>query len=147
REAPKVRLALSLGSAIRSTRRKLMPIENSHSFDDVLDAAVEHARVTRWSPLWALTLLAGVNDSADDANALADVILDFERRAGTRPRLTLIPYNAIEEGEGDPFRRTSPDREQDFREVLLDRGIGSHRRYSGGGDVGAACGQLAARDQ
>jgi len=147
REAPKVRLALSLGSAIRSTRRRLMPIENSHSFDEVLDAAVEHARITRWSPLWALTLLAGVNDSAEDAHALAEVILDFERRAGTRPRLTLIPYNAIEEGDQDPFRRTSPDREQDFREVLLDRGIGSHRRYSGGGDVGAACGQLAARSQ
>ena len=55
------------------------------------------------------------------------------------PRLSIIAYNAI--GSGDPFMRSS--REAEYRAAL---GIPNHRRYSGGGDVAAACGQLAARD-
>jgi 23S rRNA (adenine2503-C2)-methyltransferase len=43
----------------------------------------------------------------------------------------------------DPFAR-SP-REREFRAVLAAAGLPSHRRYSGGSDVAAACGQLAAR--
>lgn len=145
REAPKVRLGWSLGAAVRSTRRHLMPIDEAHPFPEVMDAVVEHTRLTRRSPMWALTLLADVNDSDADAHALADLIEDFSERAGHRPRLTVIPYNSIDPGGDDPFRRVGVERETRFRDVLRERGIGSHRRYSGGGDVGAACGQLAAR--
>lgn len=145
REAPKVRLGWSLGAPLRETRRRLMPIDDAHPFPEVMEAVVEHTRITRRSPMWALTLLADVNDSEADAHALADLIEDFSERAGHRPRLTLIPYNSIDLGGEDPFKRTSSERENRFRDVLRERGIGSHRRYSGGGDVGAACGQLAAR--
>ncbi len=144
REAPKVRLGWSIGAAVRSTRRRLMPIDEAHPFPEVLEAVVEHTRLTRRSPMWALTLLSNVNDTDADAHALADLIEDFTCRAGQRPRLTVIPYNSIDVGDADPFRRASGDRENRFRDILRERGIGSHRRYSGGGDVGAACGQLAA---
>ncbi|MEZ4230032.1 MAG: 23S rRNA (adenine(2503)-C(2))-methyltransferase RlmN [Polyangiaceae bacterium] len=144
REAPRVRLGWSLGSALRETRRRLMPIDEAHPFPEVLEAVIEHTRVTRRSPMWALTLLADVNDGEADAQALADLIDDFSARAGRRPRLTVIPYNSID-SQADPFERSSREREDRFREILRERGIGSHRRYSGGGDVGAACGQLAAR--
>lgn len=147
REAPKVRLGLSLGSALPEVRGRLMPITNAHSFDAVMEAAVEHARLTRRAPMWALTLLAGVNDDEETARRLADRIAWFTEQAGVRPRLSLIPYNATSLGEGDPFSRSPQAVEERFREVLRDRGVGSHRRYSGGGDVGAACGQLAARAQ
>jgi 23S rRNA (adenine2503-C2)-methyltransferase len=59
------------------------------------------------------------------------------------PRLSLIPYNSI--GDGDPFARSSDAATAAFRGVLADAGLASHRRYSGGGDIAAACGQLAAR--
>ena len=36
-------------------------------------------------------------------------------------------------------------RETAFRAVLASHGVFAHRRYSGGSDVAAACGQLAAR--
>jgi 23S rRNA (adenine2503-C2)-methyltransferase len=52
----------------------------------------------------------------------------------------VIPYNAT--GPGDPFVRSR--REDAFRAVLGAAGVPTHRRYSGGGDVAAACGQLAA---
>lgn len=144
-EAPKVRLGLSLASARRDVRRSLMPIDRAHSLDDVLEAAAEHAAITGLSPMFAVTLLRRVNDTDEDAHALAELVLGFRERTGKFPRLSVIPYNAIDEGERDPFSRTDDEREAAFRDVLRARGVFTHKRYSGGGDVDAACGQLAAR--
>jgi 23S rRNA (adenine2503-C2)-methyltransferase len=144
REAPKVRLGLSLGSALKDTRRHLMPIERSHDLDEVFEAVCEHAELTGLSPMWALTLLAGVNDSPAHAEALADLTLRFRARTGASPRLSIIPYNRIDEAE-DPFSRASDEAESRFRDALRARGVFTHKRYSGGSDVAAACGQLAAR--
>ncbi len=139
REAPNVRLGLSLHTALPERRRSIMPIARAHALDEVLAAAADHARATGLSPMWAITLLAGVNDSDDDARAVAERARAFEAETGRRPRLSIIAYNAI--GEGDPYQRVSLEREAAYRAAL---GIASHRRYSGGGDVAAACGQLAA---
>ncbi len=141
---PRVRLALSLSSARPSVRRGLMPIDRSHPLDEVIDAAVEHARVTGLAPLWAVTLLEGVNDSADDARALALLARSFVERAGVRPRVTIVPYNSID-AESDPFRRVSDAGVSAFRDAMASEGFVPHIRYSGGGDVAAACGQLAGR--
>lgn len=143
REAPRVRLGLSLGSPVASVRRSLMPIERAHPLDEVLAAAGEHARATGLSPMWAITLLAGVNDDVDSARALADRALAFARDHGVRPRLSIIAYNPI--GGDDPFARADDGATAAFRAVLADAGLASHRRYSGGADIAAACGQLAAR--
>jgi 23S rRNA (adenine2503-C2)-methyltransferase len=141
--APKVRLGLSLGSARREVRRSLMPIDAAHSLADVLDAAAAHATTTGLSPMWAVTLLGGVNDTAADGHGLAALARDFAQRTGRRPRISVIPYNAIKQ-HNDPFTRSSVASEAAFREALRDGGFASHKRYSGGGDVAAACGQLAA---
>jgi 23S rRNA (adenine2503-C2)-methyltransferase len=139
REAPNVRLGLSLHTALPERRRSIMPIARAHALDEVFAAAADHARVTGLSPMWAITLLAGVNDSDDDARSIAERARRFEAETGRRPRLSIIAYNAI--GSGDPFQRVSAEREATYRAAL---GMASHRRYSGGGDVAAACGQLAA---
>lgn len=136
REQPNVRLGVSIGSAIAARRLPIMPISKAHALDDVLAAAEEHARITGLSPMWAITLLAGVNDADDDARALAERARAFEQATGRRPRISIIPYNAL----GDDRFARSP-REAEFRAAL---GLPSHRRYSGGSDVGAACGQLVA---
>jgi 23S rRNA (adenine2503-C2)-methyltransferase len=138
-EAPRVRLAISISSAIAAHRKAVMPIADRHDFEDVIAAAVAHARATGLAPMWAVTLLDGVNDGAADAAALAERARAFHAATGVRPRISLLDYNAI--GHGDPFRR-SP-RMPAFRDVLSAAGLASHRRYSGGSDVGAACGQLA----
>ncbi len=144
-EAPRVRLGWSIGSARRAVRATLMPIERSHGLREVFDACVEHAERTGLSPMWAVTLLAGVNDGEDDANALADLVLEFRERTKRMPRISVIPYNAIDEASRDPFARSPIERETRFRDVLRARSVFSHKRYSGGADVAAACGQLAAR--
>ncbi len=144
--APRVRLGLSIGSARAAVRRSLMPIEGSHPLVEVMDASVLHAKATGLSPMWAVALLDGVNDAREDGEALARLARDFEVRSGRRPRISVIPYNAIgRDGEPEPFRRAGTEAEAAFREALRDGGFGSHKRYSGGGDVAAACGQLAQR--
>jgi 23S rRNA (adenine2503-C2)-methyltransferase len=137
-EAPKVRLGLSIHSALPERRRSLMPIARAHDLDAVLAAAADHARATGLAPMWAVTLMAGINDSDNDARALAARARAFAGETGVRPRLSIIAYNSI--GEDDPYRRSTRDAE--YRAAL---GLPSHRRYSGGSDVGAACGQLALR--
>jgi 23S rRNA (adenine2503-C2)-methyltransferase len=143
-EAPKVRLAISIASAIADVRRRLMPIDRAHALDEVLAAAVEHARATRLAPMWAVTLLEGVNDGEEHARALVERASAFERDSGVRPRISIVAYNAIGE---DAFARASEERERAFRSVIGEAGWASHRRYSGGGDVGAACGQLIGEEK
>ncbi len=148
-EAPKVRLGLSIGSARRSVRRSLMPIDRAHDLSgDVMDAAAEHVAATGLAPMWAVTLLAGVNDTTSDADAFAELVLRFRERTGTSPRVSVLAYNPIEigpGGEADPFVRAPVASEAAFRQALRERGVFTHKRYSGGSDVAAACGQLAAR--
>ncbi len=140
REAPRVRLGLSIGSAIAGDREGIMPIDASHTLAEVLAAAAEHARATRNAPMWAVALLEGRNDTPEHAAALADRALLFARETGVRPRISVIPYNDV---PGAGFRRASAAREEAFRDALAARGVRSHKRYSGGGDIAAACGQLA----
>jgi 23S rRNA (adenine2503-C2)-methyltransferase len=140
REVPAVRLGLSLGAVRPDVRRRLMPIERTHPLEEVLAAAGVHAKATRLAPMFAYTLLEGENDGPEDATLLADLITRFASDHGVRPRLSLIPYNAIGD---DAFRRSAADRQDAFRAALRARGVGSILRYSGGSDVGAACGQLA----
>lgn len=145
RELPRVRLGWSIGSAASSKRRTLMPIDAAHPLEEVFAAVVEHARATRLAPLWAVTLLAGVNDSEDDARALGELASRFTREAGRSPRISVIPYNRIAADADDPFRRATDETERRFRDIVHGFGTFTHKRYSGGSDVGAACGQLAAR--
>lgn len=114
-----------------------MPIDGAHPLPAVLEAAGEHARATGHSPMFAYTLIADQNDTPEDAGHLADLVLDFASKHGIRPRLSLIPFNRF---EGNDFERSA--RMDAFREALSARGAFSILRYSGGGDVGAACGQL-----
>jgi len=144
-ELPKVRLGWSIATALPGRRVHLMPIDAAHPLEATFAAGVEHARATGLAPLWAITLLAGVNDSDDDARALARLAQRFESETGRAPRISVIPYNRIADDGTDPFHRADEGREGRFRDVLRAEGTTTHRRYSGGSDVAAACGQLAAR--
>lgn len=142
REAPRVRLAISIGSAIASVRERIMPITRAHALAEVIDAAVDHAAETGLAPMWAVTLLRGVNDGDEHARALVALADDYRARTGRSPRVSVIAYNAIDHSGDDPFQRSEPERVAAFRDVLSAAGLRSSRRYSGGWDIGAACGQL-----
>jgi 23S rRNA (adenine2503-C2)-methyltransferase len=137
---PAVRLGISIGSAIAEKRAALMPIEKRSPLRQVLDLAADHARETRIAPMLAYTLLAGVNDGPDDLEAMKALVAAFVARAQMAPRISLIAYNSI--GPADVFAASPPDRSDWFRRALGSTGVPVVRRYSGGADVGAACGQL-----
>lgn len=141
-DLPKVRLGVSIGAIDETLRAQIMPITKAHSLASVLDAVAVHARTTRLVPMWAITLLAGVNDGPGHAAAVAERALAFRADTGITPRLTLLDYNS--RGPGDPFARANEATLHGFRKVLADHGLPHHRRYSGGADIAAACGQLAA---
>lgn len=138
-ELPNVRVGVSIGDARPGQRAALMPIDATHPLDEVLEAAGEHAVRSGYAPMWAYTLLDGRNDGDDAAAALAARARAFCERFGLRPRISLIPFNPI---AGAPFERSPEARLAAFRDVLGAAGFGTIVRYSGGGDIGAACGQL-----
>lgn len=139
-ELPNVRIGISIGSAIPEKRRKLIPIEKQHPLEEVLALAAEQARSTRIAPMLAFTLLGGVNDGDDDIAALQAMAIRFRAEANLAPRISLIAYNPI--GSGDPFVPASAERAEEVRKALGSVGVPVVRRYSGGADVAAACGQL-----
>jgi 23S rRNA (adenine2503-C2)-methyltransferase len=87
-------------------------------------------------------LLGGLNDSPADARRLVRLL---DR---VRVKVNLIAYNP---GPGDPaaadpelpLRPPDPERVEAFAEALRRRNVNTHLRRSRGGDIAAACGQLA----
>ena len=139
----RVRIGLSIGSAIPEQRRALMPIDKTYPLSQAVDALVDYTQSSGQSQMLAYTLLSGVNCSAAHAAALRELALDLGRRSGRMPRLSLIAYNPL--GESDPFRRASDEEAEAFRLQLVSAGFPVVRRYSGGADIDAACGQLSAK--
>lgn len=138
----RVRLGVSIAAARRDVRRALLPVEHANPLDEVLEATAEYVRAKGDAPMLAVTLLGGVNTSLEDADAFGRLALELREKTGVAPRLSLVPYNP---SEGDVFARASDDETQRFHDRLATFGVPVVRRYSGGGDVGAACGQLVGK--
>ena len=83
-------------------------------------------------------MLAGVNDSGDDARRLAKLV------AGVKAKINLIPLNAA---AGIPFERPSDAVVDRFARILAERGVTVSVRKSRGRDIRAACGQLIVEGQ
>ena len=83
-------------------------------------------------------LLAGVNDSPEDARKLAKLL------HGVKSKVNLIPLNAA---KGIPFDRPSDAAIDRFAKILADRGLIVSVRKSRGRDIRAACGQLIVEGQ
>jgi len=133
-EGHKFRLAVSLTHAVPAKRLPLMPIERVHPTADLVAALHDHARARRTRVLVEYVLLGGVNDSPDDARALAS-LLD---RA-------LVKIDVIDmNGRTGGFRRATCEARSAFLDVLAQARMPFAIRYSGGQEVAAGCGQLAA---
>ena len=136
-EGHKFRLAVSLTQADAARRLPLMPIERMHPTHELVAAMHDHARARRTRVLVEYVLLGGVNDSPGDAEALAR-LLDARL-----VKLDLIDVN----GEVGGFRRSTREARSAFLDVLSRAGIPFGIRYSGGQEVAAGCGQLAASSE
>ncbi len=127
------RLSISLGAATDEKRELLMPLAARTPVAEIMNAARRHAQSRHGRVMLSYVCIGGVNVSEDDARALGDLIRD------TPVRFDLIDVN-------DPTGRylpPSPAELNAFRDALRHHvGQPVVRRYSGGSDIGAACGSL-----
>ena len=130
-----VALAVSLHAPDDALRNELVPINNRHPIEPLLDACWRYADETgAQSITFEYTLLEGVNDSPGHATRLATLMLN-------RPaKVNLIPFNPF---PGTRYRRSSDDTIRRFHDTLHKRGVRTMVRRTRGGDIDAACGQLA----
>ena len=173
RAEPQVNLALSLHSADEETRALLIPEGFRHPLAAILEAAWEHFAITGRKLLVEYVLLAGVNDSLDDARRLAALLRGHvvavnllrwntvrpeevepvtpadrtERRApGAPPRTTTggpSQFATPRAGRSRAFYPSSPTAIAAFRAILREAHIEAVVRQSKGAGIEAACGQLA----
>jgi 23S rRNA (adenine2503-C2)-methyltransferase len=138
RRFPGVNLALSLHSVRPDVREKLIPLAAKYSLDELRAAVAKVNKIQENSVMIEYLMLAGVNDSVDDARELA-AWLD-----GLEVHVNLIPYNPI---QAAPQLRTTDRPQRDaFAAILREAGFVTTIRYSLGADIAAACGQLVQRE-
>jgi 23S rRNA (adenine2503-C2)-methyltransferase len=134
REGHIFRLAFSITSAIPEKRARLMPIEETYPLPELIAAIREHAAARRDRATIAYVVIRGENTGPEDAEALRAA---FD---GIPIKLHLIEA-ADPEGRYEP---PGPEELARFRDHLQVLRSPIARRYSGGREIGAACGTLAA---
>ena len=130
----RVGLAVSLNATTDEVRDDVMPINTRWRIAELLDAVRQMPAERRRDLTFEYVLLAGVNDSEEDAHRLADLVGDL------RCHVNAIPFNPHDHA---PFRRPSAAAVARFVEIARRRGLRVYLRTPRGDDIGAACGQLA----
>jgi 23S rRNA (adenine2503-C2)-methyltransferase len=131
-------LAISLHAPTDAIRGELVPINKKHGVADIIDACRRFPLKRRSRITFEYVLLAGVNDSPDDARRLARLL------SGVKSKVNLIPLNAA---PGIPFERPSDQTIDRFAQILADHHLTVSVRKSRGRDIRAACGQLIVEGQ
>jgi 23S rRNA (adenine2503-C2)-methyltransferase len=132
--AGQVQLAVSLHQVDDVRRSALMPINRKYPIAELLAALRRYPLPKRRRITIEYTLVAGQNDSLDDARKLAKLM------RGLRVKVNLIPMNPIDASTLGPSSWSTVDA---FQELLIQSGIGTFVRRRKGSDIAAACGQLA----
>jgi 23S rRNA (adenine2503-C2)-methyltransferase len=128
-----ITLAISLHAVTDDKRREIMPIARRWSIAEILDSVRYYMDTTGRRVSFEYSLVNGVNDSLEDAYALAALL------RGMKTHVNLIPVNVIKEML---FRPSQNKAVESFRNALDSRGIEATVRREMGSDIDAACGQL-----
>lgn len=132
-EGLQVTLALSLHASDNEKRKELMPIAYTYSLGEVMDACRYYFQKTGRRMTYEYSLVGGVNDTREDAKALAGLL------RGQNCHVNLIPVNPVKEkGYVQPDRTAVLD----FKDKLEKYGINATIRREMGRDIDGACGQL-----
>ncbi len=127
-------LALSLHAATNEKRSKIMPINDSNSLEDLVEALNYFYDETGSRITLEYCVINEVNDHPEDAEELAR----FARQITCK--INLIEYNPIENAN---YLGSSGNRIDAFAKQLEKRRLIVNVRRSRGKDIDAACGQLA----
>jgi 23S rRNA (adenine2503-C2)-methyltransferase len=129
-------LAISVHAPDNKLRDELVPINKKYPLEEFITAAgryIEGSKANKQATI-EYVMLDRVNDSTDQAHALAHVLKDLPSK------INLIPFNPY---PGSPYKRPSNSRIDRFDKVLQSYGLTVITRRPRGEDIDAACGQLA----
>lgn len=131
-EKEQINLAISLHAPNDEIRSKLMPINKEYNIAKLLKAVDRYITGKNRKVMFEYLLIAGINDSEENAKELAIIM--------KKPlyMVNLIAYNPT-----GSFNPSSKENIVKFKRILTRAGVNVTVRKSFGGDIQAACGQLA----
>ncbi len=125
-------LAVSLHAVNDEIRSRIIPDKLRYPIREILDGCTYYRRKIGRMITFEYTMLAGINDSLEDAVELAKIA------AAQHAKINLIPYNAV----SDEFKRPSKNTIRAFLNTLEKHRVSVTLRMEKGADSNAACGQL-----
>ncbi len=128
-----ITFALSLHAPNDEKRKQLMPIANRYSIEEVLAACRYYFDKTGRRITFEYSLVAGENDTKEDARELISLLKGFPCH------INLIPVNPIKERT---YKRADDNSVHKFKNLLEKNAINATIRRGMGKDIDAACGQL-----
>ena len=136
KEGLQITLALSLHGSNQEKRRRLMPVANKYSLEDVMEACDYYFLKTGRRVTFEYSLLSDVNDSNSDIKELTELL------KGRNCHINLIPVNPVKERD---FKKPDSKKAVEFENKLEKNGINVTIRRERGSDIDGACGQLRRR--
>ncbi|NOY35852.1 MAG: 23S rRNA (adenine(2503)-C(2))-methyltransferase RlmN [bacterium] len=132
-EKLQLNLAISLHAPDDELRSELMPVNKKYPLEKVLEAVDGYIKKTSRRVMFEYLLIKGVNDSPNHARRLARIM--------RKPlyMVNLIKYNPA----GGDFQPSDADTVERFKGILEKEGVAVTLRHRFGGEIKAACGQLA----
>ncbi|MEO1049082.1 MAG: 23S rRNA (adenine(2503)-C(2))-methyltransferase RlmN [Bacteroidota bacterium] len=130
----KFNLAISLHSAIDTTRSSIMPINEKSPLNELLESLQYWYKKTKRQVTFEYVIWKGINDTVEDAKALVKYCKKIPSK------VNLIEYNPIGD---EQFQQAAENSINVYIEELEGNGITVNVRRSRGKDIDAACGQLA----
>jgi len=131
-----VTLALSLHAANDQLRESLVPLNARYPIDDLLAAVRRFTQGKGRRVTLEWTLMDGINDTPDQARALAAIARDL------RAHINIIPMNPTPLA---PQQRPPDARIHQFVDEIRRQGANVTLRDTRGSEIDAACGQLRVR--
>jgi 23S rRNA (adenine2503-C2)-methyltransferase len=128
-------LAVSLHAARPQLRDVLVPLNRRYPITSVVEAAARYGRVTGRRVTYECVMIDSINDTRQDAVALARLL------KGHLAHVNLIPMNPVAH---TPWQPSGAERIEAFAALLRSAGVRTTIRRNRGLEIGAACGQLAA---
>lgn len=135
-DVAEVSLAISLHAPTDELRSQLVPINKRYPIAELLAACDRYwAKQTDTHRVTTVeyTLIAGVNDSPEQARQLAKLLKDFPCK------INLIPFNPFSLSD---YERPGKKAITQFWKIISDAGFVTTVRSTRGDDIDAACGQL-----
>ena len=130
----KFNLAISLHSAIESTRNEIMPFSKSFPLSQLIKSLEYWYEKTKRKVTFEYLIWKGINDNFEHIDALVKIC----KRVPSK--VNLIEYNSID----DPrFSKADELWVNNYLNILKENKVSASIRRSRGKDIQAACGQLA----